>query len=254
MDAGGAAMRVMVAEDDAALSLFLKKALELEGHSVHVTADGASALEGIQEDMPDLLVLDLGLPQMDGVDVLRALHDRIASMSVLVLTGRSQLSEKIECLNMGADDYLLKPFSMCELLARCRAIGRRRMGSAASILQCAGLRMERIPRTVSYQGEMLDFTSKEFTLLEYLLLQKGRAVSRRELLQNVWQMSPDAGTNVVDVYVNYLRRKLNAVGASSLVQTMRGEGYGIASNQKSELSRFSAMPTATGFHTALEVA
>lgn len=247
-------MRVMVAEDDAALSLFLKKALELEGHTVRAVADGASALEGIQEDMPDLLVLDLGLPQMDGVDVLRALHDRVACMSVLVLTGRSQLSEKVECLNLGADDHLLKPFSMYELLARCNAIGRRRTGSAAGILQCSGIRMDRIQRTVSYAGEMLEFTSKEFTLLEYLLLQKGRAVSRRELLENVWQMSPDAGTNVVDVYVNYLRRKLSTVGASGLVQTMRGEGYGIAAKNKSGSPQFSTIPAATGFHAALEVA
>jgi len=247
-------MRVMVVEDDTALSLFLKKALELEGHTVRVVADGVSAVEGIQEDMPDLLVLDLGLPQMDGVDVLRTLHDCVASMSILVLTGRSQLSEKIECLELGADDYLLKPFSMYELLARCKAIGRRRMGSAAGVLQCAGLRMDRIQRTVSYQTVMLEFTSKEFTLLEYLLLQKGRAVSRRELLQNVWQMSPDAGTNVVDVYVNYLRRKLGAVGASGLVQTMRGEGYGIAAKDKGDLPRFNTAAVAAGFHAALEVA
>lgn len=245
-------MRVMVVEDDTALSLFLKKALELEGHAVRVIADGVSAVEGIQEDIPDLLVLDLGLPQMDGVDVLRALHDTVASMSILVLTGRSQLSEKIECLDLGADDYLLKPFSMYELLARCKAIGRRRMGSAAGVLQCAALRMDRIQRTVSYQNEMLEFTSKEFTLLEYLLLQKGRAVSRRELLQNVWQMSPDAGTNVVDVYVNYLRRKLSAVGASGLVQTMRGEGYGIAAKDKRNSLRFDT--ASAGFHAALEVA
>lgn len=247
-------MRVMVAEDDAALSLFLKKALELEGNTVRLVTDGSGALEGIQEDMPDLLVLDLGLPRMDGVDVLRALHGQIDLMSVLVLSGRSQLSEKIECLNLGADDYLLKPFSMYELLARCKAIGRRRMGASAGVLQCTGLRMDRIQRTVSYHQELLDFTSKEFTLLEYLLLQKGRAVSRRELLQNVWQMSPDAGTNVVDVYVNYLRRKLGAVGASGLVQTMRGEGYGIAAKQSDALPRFATMPIDARYQTALGVA
>lgn len=221
-------MKVMVAEDDCALSLFLKKALELDGHVVHVIADGAAAVEKIQEDLPDMLVLDLGLPHMDGVDVLRALYGRVPSMSVLVLTGRSHLADKIECLNLGADDYLLKPFSMHELLARCRAISRRRMGSSAGVLQYGSLRMDRIQRSVIYEGMMLDFTSKEFTLLEYLLLQKGRSVSRKELLENVWQMSPDAGTNVVDVYVNYLRRKLGAVGATGIVETMRGEGYGIA--------------------------
>lgn len=239
-------MRVMVAEDDSALSLFLKKALELDGHAVHQIGDGAAAVEKIQEDMPDMLVLDLGLPHLDGVDVLRALHDRAPSMSILVLTGRSHLAEKIECLNLGADDYLLKPFSMHELLARCRAIGRRRMGASVGVLQHGGLRMDRIQRSVTYEGTVLDFTSKEFTLLEYLLLQRGRAVSRRELLENVWQMSPDAGTNVVDVYVNYLRRQLGAVGATGVVETMRGEGYGIAAKGAKPSDSYRALHAAFG--------
>ena len=241
-------MKVMVAEDDSALSLFLKKALELDGHVVLQTEDGVAAVTRVQEDMPDMLVLDLGLPHMDGVDVLRALHDRAPSMSVLVLTGRSQLAEKIECLNLGADDYLLKPFSMHELLARCRAIGRRRMGASAGVLQYGSLRMDRIQRSVTFEAMALDFTSKEFTLLEYLLLQRGRAVTRKELLQNVWQMSPEAGTNVVDVYVNYLRRKLGAVGATGVVETVRGEGYGIAMNGSKASGTY---PT---FHAALGAA
>jgi DNA-binding response OmpR family regulator len=239
-------MKVVVAEDDSALSLFLKKALELDGHVVHEIADGAAAVTVVLEDMPDLLLLDLGLPHMDGMDVLRALHDRVPSMSVLVLTGRSQLAEKIECLNLGADDYLLKPFSMHELLARCRAIGRRRMGASAGVLQHGLLRMDRIQRSVFYEGIVLDFTSKEFTLLEYLLLQKGRSVSRKELLENVWQMSPDAGTNVVDVYVNYLRRKLGSVGAMGIVETMRGEGYGIATKGAKSSSAYASYPVVLG--------
>ena len=224
-------MRVMVAEDDAALSLFLKKALELQGHTVHIIADGMSAVERIYGDVPDLLVLDLGLPHMDGVDVLRALNNRVPGMSILVLTGRGDMSAKIECLNLGADDYLIKPFSMHELLARCRAIGRRKTGAGNGFLQHGGLRMDRITRAVTYRAESLYLTAKEFTLLEYLLQQKGKGVTRRELLENVWHMSPDAGTNVVDVYVNYLRRKLGAVGALGLIETIRGEGYGIAARE-----------------------
>lgn len=239
-------MKVMVAEDDSALSLFLKKALELDGHAVREIADGAAAVQKVQEDTPDMLLLDLGLPHMDGVDVLRALHGRVPSMSVLVLTGRSQLAARIECLNLGADDYLLKPFSMHELLARCRAIGRRRMASSAGMLLHGALRMDRIQRSVIYEGTMLDFTSKEFTLLEYLLLQKGRSVSRKELLENVWQMSPDAGTNVVDVYVNYLRRKLGSVGATGIVETMRGEGYGIATKGVKSAGAYASYPVALG--------
>lgn len=220
-------MRVMVAEDDFALSTFLQKGLELEGHAVHCIADGTTALQQIQEDAPDLLVLDLGLPRMDGVDVLRALYGKVPSMSILVLTGRSQLSLRIECLNLGADDYVIKPFSLHELLARCRALARRRVGAGTGVLQFGGLRMDRILRSVTYNLQAVDLTVKEFTLLEYLLQKKGRAVSRRELLEEVWHMSPDAGTNVVDVYVNYLRRKLGVAGSTDMIETVRGEGYGI---------------------------
>lgn len=220
-------MRVMVAEDDFALSMFLRKGLELEGHAVQCIADGATALQQIQADAPDLLVLDLGLPRLDGVDVLRALHGSLPGMSILVLTGRSHLSLKIECLNLGADDYVIKPFSLYELLARCRALARRRVGVGSGVLQYGGLRMDRILRLVTYELRQVDLTAKEFTLLEYLLQKKGRPVSRRELLEEVWHMSPGAGTNVVDVYVNYLRRKLGAAGCTAMIETVRGEGYGI---------------------------
>lgn len=220
-------MRVIVAEDDFALSMFLQKGLELEGHAVRCIADGATALEQIQEDAPDLLVLDLGLPRMDGVDVLKALHGKVTSMSIMVLTGRTQLPMKLDCLNLGADDYMSKPFSLHELLARCRALARRRVGVGTGVLQHGSLRMDRILRSVTFGLESVDLTVKEFTLLEYLLQNKGRSVSRRELLEQVWHMSPDAGTNVVDVYVNYLRRKLGAAGSIDLIETVRGEGYGL---------------------------
>ncbi len=226
-------MKVTVAEDDVALSMFLKKGLEMDGYAVRCIADGASTLEHVEEDAPDLLLLDLGLPRMDGVDVLRALHDRVPTMSVLVLTGRAHLAQKIECLNLGADDYLIKPFSLHELLARCRAVARRRAAAHTSILRHGALRMDRMARTVGVDGTPVDFTTKEFALLEYLLLQRGRSVSRRELLDTVWHMPADAGTNVVDVYVNYLRRKLSAVGFGDLIDTVRGEGYAIGPERKS---------------------
>jgi DNA-binding response OmpR family regulator len=125
-------MNVMVAEDDVALSLFLQKGLELDGHTVHCKADGISVLEHVTEEVPDLLVLDLGLPKMDGVDVLRALQGHVRTMSVLVLSGRGLLAQRLECLDLGADDYLIKPFSMNELTARCRAVARRRVGVQTS--------------------------------------------------------------------------------------------------------------------------
>lgn len=221
-------MRVLVAEDDKALSLFLRKGLELEGNTVECVADGATALERIYQDVPELLVLDLGLPMLDGMDLLRTVTGRAPGMSIMVLTGRSQLNHKIDCLNLGADDYLVKPFSLQELLARCRAVKRRRGETASGTLQHGELLMNRITRSVTLAGEPIELTGKEFTLLEYLLLQRGRAISRQELLREVWRMAPDTGTNVVDVYVNYLRRKLGgANGGSALIETVRGEGYAI---------------------------
>ncbi len=221
-------MRVLIAEDDRALSLFLRKGLELEGNIVECVADGATALERIYGDAPDLLVLDLGLPMVDGVDLLRTMTGRAPGMSIMVLTGRSQINHKIDCLNLGADDYLVKPFSLQELLARCRAVKRRNGKTASGLLQHGELQMNRITRAVSFRDEPIELTAKEFTLLEYLLLQRGRAVSRQELLKEVWRMAPDTGTNVVDVYVNYLRRKLGLAGsASSMIETVRGEGYAI---------------------------
>ncbi len=220
-------MRVLVAEDDKALSVFLRKSLEMEGHTVHCIADGGAVAEYILNDAPDLLLLDLGLPVLDGVDVLRAVYGLVPGMAVIVLTGRAQLSYKIGCLNLGADDYLVKPFSMQELLARCRAVRRRRSETSSGVLRHGDLQMNRITHEVSLAGRQIEFTAKEFTLLEYLLLQRGRAVSRQELLREVWRMAPDAGTNVVDVYVNYLRRKLGCETSGGLIETIRGEGYAI---------------------------
>lgn len=225
-------MRVMVVEDDAALSLFLRKGLELEGHCVECIADGAHALERVLEGTPDLLVLDLGLPGLDGMDVLRAISGRVPDLSVLVLTGRTQARERVECLNLGADDCLVKPFSFHELLVRSRAIVRRRASSGNSVLMHGDLVMDRIARRVTFAGSVLTFTTKEFALLEYLLLYRDRAVSRHELLAEVWKMPADAGTNVVDVYVNYLRRKLGAVDAADMIGTVRGEGYAVRGLRK----------------------
>lgn len=220
-------MKVLIAEDDPALAAFLQKSLERDGYDVHTAQDGVTARDYILAHEPDLLVLDLGLPKLDGVDVLRGVNGVAPGMSVIVLTGRSQVSHKIECLNLGADDYLVKPFSLHELLARCRAVRRRSSNHAASTLRHGNLQINRITREVTLAGRAVEFTSKEFSLLEYLLLQRGRSVSRQELLREVWRMAPDSGTNVVDVYINYLRRKLAIDPAGNIIETVRGEGYGI---------------------------
>ncbi len=221
-------MRVLIVEDDAALQLFLRKGLEFEGHTVRVVSDGDEALHAVESSQPDLVVLDLNLPRRDGMDVLRALHGQLQATSILVLTGRASVEDRVSCLDLGADDYLLKPFSLFELLARCRAIARRGNGAGTSVVRHGDLQVDRVSRVVVRAGQPIDLTTKEFGLLDYLLQHRGRAVGRPELLANVWKMSPEAGTNVVDVYVNYLRRKLqHAAGEPEIVETVRGAGYTI---------------------------
>ena len=221
-------MRVLVVEDDASLGLFLQKGIRMDGHDVACVGDGEAALEHASAERPDLMVLDLGLPKRDGVDVLRSMQGLYPGMAVIVLTGRAQIDERIECLNLGADDLLMKPFSLHELTARCRALLRRREQYADPLLRAGDVVLNRMERKVSRAGRSIELTTKEFALLEYLLQRRGRCCSRSELLREVWQMSPDAGTNVVDVYVNYLRKKLaSASEAGSVIETVRGEGYQI---------------------------
>src|SRR5271168_105032 len=222
-------MQVLIVEDDAALGLFLLKGLKLEGHEVTWVGDGEAALVHAAEHRPDLIVLDLSLPKKDGTEVLTEMRGRFDETSVLVLTGRSQVEERVKCLNLGADDCLLKPFSFHELTARCRALMRRREQFADPVLRHGDVELNRMERKVMRNGQPVDLTVKEFSLLEFLLKRRGECCSRSELLRDVWQMSPDAGTNVVDVYVNYLRKKLGAASVEdaggSVIETVRGEGY-----------------------------
>jgi DNA-binding response OmpR family regulator len=223
-------MRVVIVEDDRALGLFLQKGLQLEGHDVEWVGDGQAAVEQALAFAPDLMVLDLSLPRLDGMEVLEQVCLRLPQTSVLVLTGRSQVDERVRCLNAGADDLLLKPFSFHELAARCRAVLRRRAYGSESILQFGGLEMNRLERSVRRDGVCVELTAKEFALLEFLLQRRGLCCERGELLKEVWQMSPDSRTNVVDVYINYLRRKLGEVtqgaeSTASLIETVRGRGY-----------------------------
>ena len=225
----GETMRVLVVEDDRSLGAFLKQGMELEGHSVEWVEDGEAALIRAAETHPDLILLDLSLPKRDGMEVLAELRARHDDASVLVLTGRNDIHVRVECLDMGADDCLLKPFSYFELTARCRALLRRRQQFADPVLRHGDLELRRIEHKVTRAGLPIDLTAKEFALLEFLMLHRGECVSRSQLLAEVWQMHAEAGTNIVDVYINYLRRKVD-VGAtqdarSGLIETVRGAGY-----------------------------
>jgi DNA-binding response OmpR family regulator len=238
-------MRVLIVEDDAALGLFLQKGLKLEGHDVAWVGDGETGLRHVEDHRPDLVVLDLSLPRKDGTEVLEAMRGRFNDTSVLVLTGRSQVEERVKCLNLGADDCLLKPFSFHELTARCRALLRRREQFADPVLRHSDVELNRMERKVTRNGRTIELTVKEFCLLEFLMQRRGRCCSRAELLREVWQMSPDAGTNVVDVYVNYLRKKLGVASvnedAGGVIETVRGEGYQMGGGlQKKAVARVGA--------------
>jgi DNA-binding response OmpR family regulator len=225
-------MRVLVVEDDRALGMFLQKGLSFEGHEVEWVGDGESAVERARCWAPDLVVLDLGLPRCDGREVLELLSRESAHSSVVVLTGRGEVEERVRCLNLGADDFLTKPFSFQELTARCRAVLRRRERTAVSTLRWDDIALDRLRRTVERAGVSIELTGKEFALLETLMLRRGQICTRAELLEQVWQMAPETPTNVLDVYVNYLRRKLTAATeaepAGAAIQTVRGIGYRMA--------------------------
>ena len=234
-------MRVLIVEDDVALGLYLAKGLRLEGHEVDLATDGQSGLEWALERRPELMVLDLSLPQKDGMQVLEEMQGHLSGTSVLVLTGRNGIQDRVKCLNLGADDCLLKPFSFSELAARCRALLRRRDQFADPTLRVGGVELNRMDRTVAREGRQVELTTKEFALLEYLMQARGRTCLRSDLLRDVWQASPAAGTNVVDVYVNYLRKKLAAArpqlhaemfGQDRVIETVRGEGYAMTATPK----------------------
>jgi len=196
-------MRILMAEDDAALASFVRKGLEAEHYAVDVSSDGEQARAMAAELDYDLVVLDLSLPRLDGVSVLRSVRARKPSVPILVLTGRSKVEDRVQCLDLGADDYLTKPFSFSELSARIRALLRRAHMPAESLLKVDDLQLDRVERRVERSGRRIELTSKEFALLEYMMRNAGRRVTRAMIIEHVWNLSFDTSTNIVDVYVNY---------------------------------------------------
>ncbi len=218
-------MRILIAEDDEALGRFVRQGLEGEQYSVDVFKDGEQARSAATESEYDLVVLDLNLPKVDGVSVLRHLRLKKPSLPVLVLTQRNRVEDRVECFDTGADDYLGKPFSFSELSARIRALIRRSHLPSESVLTVADLKLDRVQRIVERAGLKIELTAKEFTLLEYLMRHAGRNVTRSMIIEHVWNLTFDTTTNVVDVYINYLRRKIDDGHAIKLIQTVRGVGY-----------------------------
>lgn len=196
-------MRILIAEDDEALSKFVRQGLESEHYNVHAVEDGDQALSASLASDYDLIVLDLNLPKLDGVGVLRQLRIKKPSLPILILTQRNRVEDRVQCLDTGADDYLGKPFSFSELSARIRALIRRSHLPTESVLTIADLRLDRVQRIAERAGLKIELTAKEFSLLEFLMRNAGRDVTRSMIIEHVWNLTFDTTTKVVDVYINY---------------------------------------------------
>jgi DNA-binding response OmpR family regulator len=216
--------RVLVVEDDAEIADVLRRSLRQEGYEVKTSADGVEALDVATGFVPDLVVLDLGLPRLDGVEVCRRLRAE-GDVPILMLTARAETEDRVSGLDSGADDYLVKPFERKELLARIRALLRRRPPRGAASLEVGDLILNPDTREVKRNERELELTNREFELLEYLMRNERLVVSRERLLDDVWGYDPTAATNTIDVFISNLRRKLEAGGEPRLLHTKRGAGY-----------------------------
>lgn len=218
-------MRLLVIEDERKLAGFIQKGLQEEGYAVDVASDGVEGLSMALDGLHDLILLDLRLPRKDGLTVLRELRAKKVSTPVLLLTVRSTIEDKVEGLDSGADDYLTKPFAFEELVARVRALLRRRGEAREPILRIGDLSLDPARRTVHRGGVRIDLTAREFALLDYFMRNPGRILTRTMISEHVWDYNFDPMTNVVDVYVNYLRKKLDLEDKPRLIHTVRGAGY-----------------------------
>ena len=223
----GEKMRILIAEDDKPVASFVQKGLEAEQYAVDIAQDGDEAQFMVNQFDYDVAVLDLTLPHVDGLDVLKHIRGSKPAMPVLILTGRNRVEDRVKGLDLGADDYLTKPFSFSELSARVRALLRRSSMPAEVVLRVADLELNRVERTVKRGGNAIEMTPKEFSLLEYLMRNVGRCVTRAMIIEHVWNLSFDTMTNVVDVYINYVRKKVDQNFELKLIHTVRGVGYQI---------------------------
>jgi DNA-binding response OmpR family regulator len=216
--------RVLVVEDDDDIAQALQRSLRMEGYEVRIAGDGAAGLEQAGAFAPDLVILDLGLPKLDGIDVARSLRAQ-DDIPILMLTARDALESRVEGLDAGADDYLVKPFERQELLARMRALLRRRPPRGSAPLRVGDLSLNADTHEVGRNGRAIDLTQREFELLEYMMRNERIVISRQRLLDEVWGYDPFSTTNTIEVFVSNLRRKLEAEGEPRLLHTIRGAGY-----------------------------
>src|ERR1700722_9154966 len=224
-------MRILVVEDEKRIADFLSRGMESAGYAVDLAGEGARAGDLGHGTQYDLIILDLGLPDMDGLEVLRRIRNRKASPPVLILSARDQVDDRVKGLEGGADDYLVKPFAFVELLARVRVLLRRGQPTPER-LQVGDLSLDCIRRKVTRGGENIELAPKEFSILEYLMTNRGRPLSRTMIVEHVWDMDYDGLTNIVDVYIRHLRSKIDDRFPQKLIQTVRGIGYMIEGADK----------------------
>ena len=218
-------MRILVVEDDRTVGAYVARGLGEQQNAVELVADGRAGLDAAAAGHFDLIVLDLRLPGLSGLEVLRTLRDRGVGTPVLVLTAQDSVEFKVDALRMGADDYVTKPFAMAELIARVEAIGRRPKALTPPVLQVADLRVDTGSRAVARGSAAIELTPKEYAVLVYLLRNAGRVMSRTLITEYVWDYHFDPGTNIVDVVINRLRRKIDQGRRVKLIHTVRGVGY-----------------------------
>ena len=234
-------MRILVLEDDPALARLLEKQLTDQSHLVEIVSDVREVPDMVMGGYYDLVVLDLMAGVGADLSVLEAVRTISSDIPVILISGSTDVSGRIEALNRGADDVLVKPFAVKELVARVQALLRRASRDTGSVLRVQDLELDRVNRTVSRSGRQIDLTPKEFSLLEYLMLNSGQRVTRAMIAREVWNFSPDATTNVVEVYINYVRKKIDTPSAVKLIHTIRGVGYQIG-----DPSREKSQPGASG--------
>jgi two-component system, OmpR family, response regulator MprA len=218
-------MRILVVDDDRAVRESLRRSLAFNGYQVELATDGYEALDAVARQRPDAMVLDVMMPRLDGLEVCRRLRGNGDGLPIIVLTARDAVADRVAGLDAGADDYLVKPFSFSELLARLRALLRRPVLQTANRLAVGGIAMDLAARAVTRGSQEVVLTPREFAVLEYLLRHPGQALSRTQIAERVWSWEFHGDSNIVDVYIGYLRRKLDTAGEPSAIETLRGFGY-----------------------------
>jgi two-component system copper resistance phosphate regulon response regulator CusR len=224
-------MRLLVVEDESKIADFIRRGLESAGYTVDLAPAGKEALDAVHNSEYDLLILDLMLPDIDGLDLLKKIRNRKASPPVLILSARDAVDDRVKGLEVGADDYLVKPFAFVELLARVRALLRRGQPMPER-LQVGELVLDCIRRKVTRAGAMIELAPKEFSILEYLMRNRGRPLSRTMIVEHVWDVEYDGLTNIVDVYIRHLRSKIDDQYPVKMIQTVRGVGYMLDAPEK----------------------